>query len=139
MATASSDKGSSSEEIEPVSYRRAGLAALLAWLIPGLGHVQLGRRGRGAFFFALVVAALVIGCQLQGLLPWNWSGSPLQILATLGGMGSGLPFFYLHFTGYEGDLLAPGQDYGQVFLLTGGLMNLLLMLDAWDIGLGRKS
>ena len=83
--------------------------------------------------------ALAIGCYLDGRLPWVWSGSPLRVLATLGCMGSGAPYFVLRFVvGYEGDILAPGFDYGSAFILTAGLMNLLLVLDAWDIALGRK-
>ena len=31
------------------------------------------------------------------------------------------------------------SEYGSTFLLTAGLMNILLILDAWDIATGRKS
>jgi len=31
-----------------------------------------------------------------------------------------------------------GFEYGTAFLLTAGLMNLLLVMDAWDIARGRK-
>jgi hypothetical protein len=36
-------------------------------------------------------------------------------------------------------VLAVTYEYGCAYLLTAGLMNLLLMLDAWDIAVGRKS
>ena len=35
--------------------------------------------------------------------------------------------------------MAPGFEYGTAFLLTAALMNLLLILDAWDIARGRKA
>jgi hypothetical protein len=37
-----------------------------------------------------------------------------------------------------GSILAPTYEYGCAYLLTAGLMNLLLMLDAWDIAAGKK-
>lgn len=116
------------------------LAVLAAWLVPGAGHLMLGRWRRGVVFAVLVLATLVVGCQLEGRLWWVWQGSPLQILATLGCMGVGLPFFLLHYAlDYQGTLVAAGYEYGSAFILTSGLMNLLLVLDSWDIGRGIKS
>ena len=40
--------------------------------------------------------------------------------------------------GYAGNIVASGFEYGSAFILTAGLMNLLLILDAWDLALGRK-
>lgn len=115
------------------------LATAVAWIVPGAGHFLLGRRGRGVAFFLLVTASIAIGWHLDGKLPWQWSGSPLATLATLGSLGMGLPYFVLRFgLDYEGVLQAPGYEYGYAFLLTAGLMNLLLMLDAWDVAAGVK-
>ncbi|HEX9734416.1 MAG TPA: DUF6677 family protein [Thermoanaerobaculia bacterium] len=117
----------------------AYVAALLALLVPGAGHFYLRRWGRGAIFLVLVLAALAVGVALDGRLPWYWTGPPLKRLATLGAMGSGLPPLILHFVlGYQGDLRGSGWEYGGVFIVTAGLMNLLLVLDAWDIAAGRK-
>lgn len=117
----------------------ATLAAAVAWAVPGAGHVLLKRPWRGLIFFGLIILALVIGCSLHGRLPWQWEGSPLQVLSTLGAMGSGGAFFVLRLVlDFEGDMRAPGYEYGSAFILTAGLMNLLLILDAWDIALGRK-
>ena len=115
------------------------LAALAAWLVPGVGHFLLGRRARGLLFCALVLASLAIGCQLQGNLYQVVPGQPLTWLATFGTMGMGLPYFLLRFAlDYRGEVVAAGYEYGTAFILTAGLMNLLLMLDAWDIALGKK-
>ena len=55
-------------------------------------------------------------------------------------MGMGLPYFGLRFIfGYQGSVVAAGYEYGSAFLLTAGLMNLLLVLDTWDILRGRKA
>ncbi len=115
------------------------LAAFLAWIVPGAGHVMLKRTSRGALFFVVVLATLSIGCSLQGNLYAPLAGQPLTYLATLGCMGLGLPYFVLRYLlGYHGDIVAAGFEYGTAFILTAGLMNLLLVLDAWDIATGKK-
>ncbi|HBL31151.1 MAG TPA: hypothetical protein DD490_30360 [Acidobacteria bacterium] len=115
------------------------LAAALAWVIPGLGHIYVKRWRRGLAFSALVLAAIGIGWFLQGNLYRLQSQQPLSVLATLGAMGMGAPYFILRYgLGYMGDIASVGYEHGTAFLLTGGLMNLLLVLDAWDIALGKK-
>ncbi|HVS16722.1 MAG TPA: DUF6677 family protein [Thermoanaerobaculia bacterium] len=124
----------------PASAGRTWLAAGLAWLIPGAGHFLLGRRGRAAVFFVLVLAAAAIGLLLQGRLFVVVPEQPLSRLGTLASMGMGPLYFVLRFgVEYQGDVLAATYEYGSAFLLTAGLMNLLLVLDAWDIAQGFKS
>lgn len=115
------------------------VAMFLAWVIPGLGHVYLKRRIRGLLFLLLVIVCVVTGYALQGNLYRVLPNQPLSILATLGSMGMGLPYFFLrYFLHYEGDVVGAGYEYGTAFLLTAGLMNLLLIMDAWDIARGKK-
>jgi len=125
---------------EARSRRDSLLAALLAWVIPGAGHLFLRRRGRAAIFFLLVITSVAVGWSLDGNLYRAVAGQPLTLLGMLASMGTGLPYFLLRFVaGYHGLVDSPTYEYGTAFLLTGGLMNLLLVLDAWDIALGRKS
>ncbi len=115
------------------------MAVALAWLVPGLGHVYLKRAVRGLIFFALVIIVFAIGCSLQGNLNPRVPGQWLTYLATFAEMGIGVPYFVLRYgMHYEGQQEAPGFEYGTAFLLTAGLMNLLLVLDVWDIGSGQK-
>ena len=114
-------------------------ALVVAWLVPGAGHFVLGRRGRAVSFFVLVMSAVLTGFLLSGNLYRILPDQPLTILATLGSMGMGAPYFFLRFyLGYQGDLTSAGYEYGTAFLLTAGLMNLLLIMDVWDIARGRK-
>jgi hypothetical protein len=123
----------------PETGRTGWLAAALALLLPGLGHLYLGLTRRAALFSLLVLAAIVVGSYLQGNLYTPVPGRPLTLLATMGAMGMGLPYFLLLFgLGYSGVITAAGYEYGTAFLLSAGLMNLLLVLDAWDIASGRK-
>jgi len=115
------------------------LAMILAWLVPGLGHIYLRRIGRGLVFLLLALVSLWVGCALQGNLYRPLPGQPLTLLATGGAMGMGLPYFVLRYgADYAGDIVGAGYEYGTAFLLTAGLMNWLLVLDAWDISRGKK-
>lgn len=115
------------------------VAMIAAWLIPGLGHLYLRRWRRGIAFFLLVFLSLVVGWSLQGNLYRVVPNQPLSVLGTIGAMGMGIPYFVLRYgLGYEGDVVGAGYEYGTAFLLTAGLMNLLLVLDVWDISRGKK-
>lgn len=133
--------GGSTPTPQPVE-RAAGnavVAMVLAWLIPGLGHVYLRRWQRGLAFLLLVVTAVVVGCTLGGNLYRPVPGQPLSYLGTLGAMGMGTLYFILRaVVNYAGDVTGAGYEYGSAFLLTAGLMNWLLVLDAWDIARGKK-
>ncbi len=128
-----------SEERSEAGRGRAVALVLLAWILPSAGHFALRRRGRAAVFAILIVLGVVLGVTLRGNLAQVVPGSPLSILFTLGAMGMGAPYFVLRGAlGYQGVPEAAGFEYGTVFLLSAGLMNLLLVLDVWDIATGRK-
>jgi len=122
--------------------RRAppGLAAVLAWAFPGLGHLYLGRRKTAFAYAAIVTVTFLLGLSFQGRLYTIDSSQPLTILATFAVSGVGLLNIGARFLSDNpgGAILAPTYEYGCAYLLTAGLMNLLLMLDAWDIASGRK-
>lgn len=118
---------------------RAVSTLLAAWLVPGAGHFMLGKRQRAIIFCFIVMLAVTIGVLLEGNLYRVIPNQPLTILATLGSMGMGAPYFILRFIfGYQGNVISPGYEYGSAFILTAGLMNLLLILDTWDLIRGRK-
>ena len=118
---------------------RAIALSLLAWAIPTSGHLVLGRRGRAAVFGALLLISVAVGLQLDGNLHRVVPGQPLTVLFTLGAMGLGAPYFVLlYLVGYHGQPQSAGFEYGTVFLLSAGLMNLLLALDVWDLATGAK-
>jgi hypothetical protein len=127
------------EPSSPAGRKRPALFALAAWLLPSAGHFLLGRSRRAAVFLLVIGTALATGLLLEGNLYRPISGQPMSYLASFGAMGSGLPYVVLRWlAGYEGQASAAGYEYGTAFLLSAGLMNLLLVLDAWDIATGRK-
>jgi len=120
---------------------RAIVSMLLAWAVPGAGHVYLGRRARAAAFFAIIVFLFVLGLAIDGGLYTiaTSRGSWLKILASVGSMGSGLLYVLARRAGTAGDVVSATFEYGATFTLTAGLMNLLLVLDCFDVARGRKS
>lgn len=119
--------------------KRSVLAMILAYVIPGAGHFYLGYRRRAAAFFAIVFLMFVIGLAIDGNLYTLERGQPiLRLLASLGSMGAGIIYFVAREMGPHGDVTSITYEYGTTFTLTAGLMNLLLVLDCFDIAEGRK-
>lgn len=120
---------------------RRWIAVVLAWVFPGLGHAYLRRPRTAVVYAAVVTATFILGMSFQGRLYSIEAGQPLSILATFAVYGGGL----LNIAGRllsdnpGGAVLAVTYEYGCAYLLTAGLMNLLLMLDAFDIAVGRKA
>jgi hypothetical protein len=116
------------------------LAMVLAWLVPGLGHYYLGKRKSAAAFAVIVVLTFLAGLSFQGRLYSIEQGQPLSILATFAVFGAGLLNIAARLFSENpgGTILSVTYEYGCAYLLTAGLMNLLLVLDAWDIAKGRK-
>ncbi len=131
------------EAEQPNSTESSGhrfIAAVLAAIVPGAGHFYLRRIGRSALFAGIVLVCALLGCYLEGRLDTFEDNNPLSVIATLASMGSGVVYFTLRLVlGYQGDIIAAGFEYGTTFLRTAGILNLLLVLDAFDIARGRKS
>ena len=110
-----------------------------AWLIPGLGHLILGKRARAAIFAGVVVACFVTGIALHGELTTPQPDAPFSYLGFLASLGNGLLYIVGRLVGIgAGNPMAAGFSYGNTFLITGGLMNLLTVLDVSDIARGVK-
>ena len=125
-----------------------------AWFIPGAGHWILGKKVRAAVFAAVVVSAFVTGILLQGELGTPKPQNPFSWLATFACFGNGILYLtrmtWLNGVGGflagipfdlqgGGNPSAAGFAYGNTFLYTAGLMNLLTVLDVSDIARGEKS
>ena len=115
------------------------LLCLASWAIPGAGHLWLGRRSKGLIFLIALPLMFAIGLALQGrLFPFDLS-EWLVGLAAIADVGIGVPYFIAHSFGYgAGEVRAVTYEYGNAFLIVAGLLNLLVVIDAYDIALGRK-
>ena len=140
---------------------RVATACVLAWLIPGGGHFYLGKRAKGGSFLAIVSLTFVAGMALQGRVYLATPDQPLSYLATFANLALGPLDLIGREASYDtiiyvfppetdralyqeildrtrARILAVTNEYGTTFILTAGLMNILLILDAFDIGIGRK-
>lgn len=118
---------------------RLAVICALAWLIPGAGHLLLGRRQKGLVFFVALPAMFAVGLWLEGrLFPLELS-DPLVFLGAIANRGIGAPYFLARMMDAgAGTVTAVAYEYGNTFLMTAGLLNFLVILDAFDITMGRK-
>jgi hypothetical protein len=115
------------------------LVIALSWLVPGAGHLWQGRRQKGLIFLLALPLMFAVGLMLNGrLFPLEVS-EPLVFLGAIADRGIGLPFVLARFMDAGAGLVtAVSYEYGNTFLMTAGLLNFLVILDAYDIAAGRK-
>jgi len=115
------------------------LLCLAAWAIPGAAHFWLGRQQKAVVFFLALTAMFVIGLLLQGrIFPFDLS-EPLVALAAVADLGMAIPWALARMAGQgAGTVTAVTYEYGNTFLIVSGLLNFLVILDAFDIAMGRK-
>ena len=119
------------------------LIGFLAWLVPGLGHLIQGRVLRGVVSALTILAMFVLGVAIGGHI-YSLQEPGEGLLSSLFGlcdMGSGGLYLLSRVAGLAVNE-RPEQatsEYGSVFLMVAGLLNLILALDAFDIRAGRKA
>jgi hypothetical protein len=133
-------KTSTAERARPASEPGTlVLLCLAAWAVPGAGHFWAGRLQKAVVFFLALIAMFVAGLLLKGrIFPFEL-GEPLVALAAIANAGIGLAWILarsMHLG--TGVVTAVSYEYGNTFLIVAGLLNLLVVLDAFDIASGRK-
>ncbi len=119
-------------------------AVALGWLVPGGGHFLLKRTGRGILLLASITLMFLAGLAMRGAMFQPQSGDLLTILINTGGflgdLASGLLYLLSVWLGYnQPDVAGAVHDYGTKFLVSAGLLNVLAMVDAFEIAARRKS
>jgi hypothetical protein len=138
-ATAEAGKTSGFLPRKPMHLAAALALCLGGWLVPGMSHIVLGRWVRGIIFTVSVLTMFGLGIMMQGRLYDFAPEEPLHIFAFMADAGIGLPYVLAQNLGYGlGVLSDPNYDYGSTFLWVSGLLNYLIVLDAFDISQGRK-
>jgi hypothetical protein len=129
---------------KPRSEARPELGRLVricvaAWVIPGCGHLLLGRKWRALILFVCIIAMFLLGVGMKGDFFSTQSGSMLETLGYFGELCVGVAMPVARFFGYAGDPFFVSADYGTAFLVAAGMLNVLAILDAYDIAVGRKN
>src|ERR1051325_5824025 len=116
------------------------LLCLAAWAVPGLAHLWLRQRSKGLIFLLALPLMFAVGLAFQGrLFPFDFR-DPLVGLEAFAQFGIGALFFVASPLGYgRGDVRAVSYEYGNTFLIVAGLLNFLVIIDAYDVAMGRKS
>ena len=130
-------------EKETPGIRVWGPAVALGWLVPGGGHLLLKRTGRGVLLLVAITAMFLCGLMMRGAMFQPESGDLLTTLINTGGfigdVASGILYLLSQWLGYnQVDMPGAVHDYGTKFLVTAGLLNILAMVDAFDIAVRRK-
>ena len=125
--------------VRPVNAPSDVRLFLLAWLIPGAGHFTLGKRQKAAVFGVVLPLMFVIGLLLRGRLFPFTPADPLVALASMANVMAGLPYLIVRaFGAGDGVVTAITYEYGNTFMIAAGLLNALVVLDAFDVAKGRK-
>ena len=110
-----------------------------AVLLPGLGHAILKKWDRAIVFFSCIFFMFVFGLQLQGELFPPSGESVFSMMKFIADAGIGLAYWIAWTGGFgAGDPTAYAYGYANVFLYVAGLLNMLVVIDVFDIAVGRK-
>ncbi len=117
------------------SERIRGLAVLLAWLVPGAGHVLLGRWRKGLFFFSILSATYVFGLWIVGFKAISWDDNPFYYV---GQWGSGATFAAAQLLSlqkpYPREGIPPSWfDPGLLYVCVVGLLNLVVVINVLEV------
>jgi hypothetical protein len=146
----------------PVDLKNRYLAVLLAWMVPGLGHVYQGRTKKGVLYAVCILGLFLIGLAMGDwrIVYWRWvsptanteafcfnylgqfwaglTALPALIQGTLKWQGKPPDFLW-------GFMAEPTQnqinglyqlgkfvEIGTLYTTVAGLLNILAMYDAFD-------
>lgn len=124
-------------------FRVWGHVVALAWLVPGGGHFLQKRTVRGAILAATITLTFLLGLAMRGSMFHPRTGDLLTTIIHVGGfigdLAAGSLYLLTIWLGYaQPDVAGHVHDYGTKFLVAAGLMNILAMVDAFEIAAGRK-
>jgi hypothetical protein len=104
-----------------------------------MGHFVQKKYLKGAVFLVGVLLLLILGIIMEGKFYDTKQFHPLLILGFLGDLGSGAFFFIIKLLGLgKGNIEAVTYHYGTTYLVTAGLINYLVALNAFDIARGKR-
>ena len=136
-------KSNSAEKQQTASPQSWLKVVAVSWLVPGAGHFMLKRSGRGGLLMGSVVLTFLFGLLMRGTMFHPQTGDVLTTVIYCGGflgdLANGLLYLVTTWFGYsQPDMAGHVHDYGTKFLVAAGLLNILAMIDAYEIATGKK-
>lgn len=140
MAKTDTNSSSARQPAEPAPITAMSVVApAIGWLIPGAGHLIQKRWIRGILLMICVVSMFALGLAFEGKIYQPNTGDLLDILGFVGDIGAG----GLYILGRMGDwghavITQATADYGTKYIVVAGLLNIMAMVDAYHIAIGKK-
>jgi hypothetical protein len=121
------------------SGRSVETAMLVGWLVPGAGHVLMGRPLKGVLLFVLIVGLFAGGLAQRANMEWIPSDivSKVCFIVRLGGGLQAVLAFVPKVA--VGDLDYVYSEVGGVFTTVAGGLNILAVFSLLDLAGGRGS
>ena len=118
----------------------AAMAITLGWLVPGAGHLLQKKWVRGLLIMVSIIVMFSIGLNMNGKVYKPNTGDLLDMLGFIGDVGAGGLYFLARLLEW-GDVAisAATADYGTKFIVVAGLLNVISVVDAYHIAIGKKS
>ena len=114
--------------------------ALAGWAVPGLGHLVLRRWAKAAVYFLCVGGLACAGLAMRGAIFDAGATDIFDRLGFFADLGAGVFYFLGHMIQTAApDVAHASGDYGTRLFATAGMLNLLTVLEAYDIGRGRRT
>lgn len=123
---------------EPIPAR-AVIATAFAWIFPGAGHIVQKKWSRGFLLMFAVVLMFLLGLAMGGKIYKPNTGDLLDMLGFVGDAGAG--GLYIVSRMMEMGTVAVAYataDYGTKYIVIAGLLNVMSIVDAYHIAMGRK-
>lgn len=115
------------------------VAPAIAWLIPGAGHLIQKRWLRGLMLLICVAAMFAFGLAMDGKIYKSNTGDMLDILGFISDLGGGGLYILGRMLDWGGTAIyIAAADYGTKFIAVAGLLNIISMVDAYHIAIGKK-
>ena len=112
--------------------------AVAGWLVPGLGHLILRKWSKGVAYFICVAGLAWIGLVMRGGVFAPGAQDVLDRLGFYADLGTGGIYYLAQSIQTAGpDLAHASGDYGTRLFATAGILNLLTVLEGFDIGYRR--
>jgi hypothetical protein len=111
------------------------IAAVLAWLVPGLGHFYLGQRPKAIILLCAIMTAFVVGVALADFQAISIEHHKYAFFAQIGAGGPTLSVL----AATAGGLAPPGgrevdplHSVGLLYTMVAGLLNFVVACDAYE-------
>ena len=117
-----------------------GIAAAVAgWVVPGLGHLVLRRWSKAAIYFLCIGGLACAGLAMRGGVFSSGAEDLFDRLGFFADLGAGAFYFLAHQLQAAGpDVAHATGDYGTRLFAAAGMLNLLTVLEAYDIARGGE-